>query len=1230
MKTSLFGSHRKNDRATLRKQERRRPFQVESLEGRQLLSTFTVTNGGDSGGPGTLRYEIAQSNATPSTSSAPNVIQFDFNAIDGGQGNQQVTINLGESLPTVTQPLKLLGGLPDGTPGVVINGNFSNNAPSLTLGSTAPGSEVEGLVITSSSQGNLVVEGANDLIIDNYLGTNAAGTAQGSNYGSSFGVLISSPATGTVVEDNVISGNGIGIAIDGATDSNITTNNIGTDRTGLVPVGNGVGVEITGGAQNNIVGFDNVISGNTLFGVVIAGHGTSGNVVEGSFLGTDRTGTIAISSSPTGVDIAGGASNNTVGGTNVGEGNVISAHSSVGVQISDAGTSFNVVEGNFIGTNLGGTSPLANGTGVSIINGASSNTIGGTPNVISGNSGDGVSISGSSQNVVEGNRIGTNASGSAAIGNGRYGVELVSGSSGNTIGGLGSLASNQISGNGNNGVTIDNSSNNVVASDLIGTNAGGNYAVSNGGTGVWISGGSTNNTIGGVDNSNTRNVISGNDQLGVVITGTGTSGNVVEGDVIGTDASGTFAIPNRINGVDLVSGANGNTIGGPSAFARNIISGNTYNGVVLAWSGTNQNTIEGNWIGLNSGGNALGNGADGVVIQGASADNVIGGTVAGAGNVISGNAQQGVLITDPGTTGNRVAGNAIGTDSQGNASVDALGHSLGNGYNGVDIGNGASSNTVGGTTSLSRNVVSNNTYNGVVLTDQGTSFNVVEGNAIGTNLSETGALPNGADGVVIQVGASSNTIGGTATGSGDVLSGNRGWGVFITDAGTAYNVVQGEKIGTNADGTAAIPNAYNGLDILRGASNNTVGGSVAGAGNLISGNAYNGLVIAYTGASNNAVEGNLIGTNASGTSALPNGANGLVILGGATNNTVGGTTSAADNVISGNAGDGVLISDSGTSGNLLQGNFIGNNALDTAALPNGGDGVVIQGGASNNTIGGTTLPETNVISGNAGDGVLITDSGTSGNLVEGNNIGADLPGVVAFQNDANGVAIVAGATGNQIDSNEIAGNLGNGVYLSGAGTSYNTIANDFIGNDGLNALPNLLDGVVIQAGASANVVSYSTISGNHLDGVLVTGTGTNNNVLEHNEIGVNFELTGIILAPGHSVSNTDGVQISGGVSGTLVISNEISGNSIGVEIDGSATSNEILDNQIGTITFAGSTTLSNSLYGVYLVSTSGNTIDNNAIDNSGSAGIEFLASPANQVGGNNTFINDPYSMYYNN
>ncbi|MCA1684424.1 MAG: hypothetical protein LC745_00255, partial [Planctomycetia bacterium] len=202
---------------------------------------------------------------------------------------------------------------------------------------------------------------------------------------------------------------------------------------------------------------------------------------------------------------------------------------------------------------------------------------------------------------------------------------------------------------------------------------------------------------------------------------------------------------------------------------------------------------------------------------------------------------------------------------------------------------------------------------------------------------------------------------------------NRFSGNGVVLLGGSNDAITGNYIGTDASGIVARPN-LTGVVIESGASGNTVGGATAGAGNVISGNLGNGVLISGAAATGNVIAGNRIGTNAAGDSALANAGSG-VLLDGAPNNTVGGTTAAARNVISGNTGVGVFVHGSTASGNLVEGNYIGTNAAGAAAVGNGVDGVLISANAGGNTVGGTTAAARNLISGNAGAGVELKTLG---------------------------------------------------------------------------------------------------------------------------------------------------------------------------------------------------------------------------------------------------------------
>ena len=648
----------------------------------------------------------------------------------------------------------------------------------------------------------------------------------------------------------------------------------------------------------------------------------------------------------------------------------------------------------------------------------------------------GINLTMNGGNLIEGNFIGTDVRGIVALGNSGAGVRITSPS--NVVGGITAAAGNVVSGNGFNGVfiTFVALGGNVVQGNFLGTDATGTIALGNSFEGVRIVN-SPNNTVGGTT-PGARNIISGN-QNGVSILGGQSAGNVVLGNFIGTDVTGLAAVGNSSRGV-YVDGSN-NTLGGTIAGARNVISGNGSDGVIIAGvfltgdpvpGGATGNVVQGNFIGINVTGTApLGNSSDGVLVDSAS-NNTIGGATPTARNVISANGG-GVVIEGP-STGNLVQGNYIGTDATG--TVD-----LGNTFIGLVLDD-APNNTIGGTTAGAGNVISANGFDGVRIVPSESTGNLVHGNVIGTDVTGTADLGNSGYGVLIGLrairGAPNNTIGGTTAGAGNVISANGFDGVGIFHSDSTGNLVQGNFIGTDVTGTAALGNTV-GVLIDEG-SGNIIGGTISGSGNVISSNNRNGIMISGSGATENLVQANFIGTDVTGTLDTGNALNGVEIF-QAPNNTVGGTTTAARNVISGNSVNGVFINGPAATGNLVRGNFIGTNISGTAALGNL-NGVHIFNGSSN-TIGGMTADARNVISGNNQYGVSIFGDGpvsAAGNVVQGNFIGTDGTGAVALGNSSHGV-FIGTALFNQASDNTIGGTA------SGAA---NTIA--FNGGDGVSVV----------------------------------------------------------------------------------------------------------------------------------------------------------------------------------
>lgn len=273
-----------------------------------------------------------------------------------------------------------------------------------------------------------------------------------------------------------------------------------------------------------------------------------GNRIEGNFLGPDLTGTQDVGTPAAGIRMY-DSSSNIIGGTNAASRNVISGNATDGIDITASTASYNPttgtftlsynsiknqVLGNFVGVDVTGTNALGNGQGISIW--ASANIIGGTNptvrNIISGNKHHGVDIVDGRGNVVQGNFIGTDVSGTTAMGNGLEGVfiqGLVAQSMLNTIGGSDSGAGNLISGNGHDGIQLwgDRALRNIFLGNLIGTDVSGRVALGNGGNGISMLD-SFQNSIGGAK-SGEGNTIAFNGADGVFVQG---ASNAIRGNRI--------------------------------------------------------------------------------------------------------------------------------------------------------------------------------------------------------------------------------------------------------------------------------------------------------------------------------------------------------------------------------------------------------------------------------------------------------------------------------------------------------------------------------------------------------------------------------------------------------------------------------------------------------------------------------------------------------------------------
>ena len=371
-------------------------------------STFTVINTSDSGA-GSLRQAITDANANAGL----DTIAFDI----PGSGVQTINVSL-TLLPPVTDPVILDGATQPGYSGAPLIELHGSQTAGLNI--QAGGSTIRGLVLNNFATLILLQGGGGNVIEGCYIGTNAAGTASAST--GNIGIrMINSPNNTiggtTAATRNLISGNqSLGVSVESSDGATFLGNLVGTDVTGTFAVPNGTAGISVGGSNNAVIGGSaagagNVISGN--LGSAVQMSGGDGFAIQGNFIGTDITGTYAIPNSA-GVNDSGGH-NVQIGGAGAGEGNLISGQTQVGITAYNFGTNTTIF-GNKIGTDVTGTLPIPNATGISTAN-ITGVVIGGTSpgqaNLIAYNSGTlafsvpvGVLVgSGASQVTVRGNSI---------------------------------------------------------------------------------------------------------------------------------------------------------------------------------------------------------------------------------------------------------------------------------------------------------------------------------------------------------------------------------------------------------------------------------------------------------------------------------------------------------------------------------------------------------------------------------------------------------------------------------------------------------------------------------------------------------------------------------------------------------------------------------------------------------------------------------------------------------
>jgi trimeric autotransporter adhesin len=502
------------------------------------IATLTANRGAD--GRISLREAIIAANNTPNASlTSPDHIEFN---LTGATVNGMHVIALGSNLTKITNSIVIDGATDPsyaGTPTVRVDGARLYSGIDLLVGTN--GSTINALAVTSMLGDGITLQSDNNQITSSYVGN-----------------------TGMAGAGNTVTG----IRISGA------NNNIGLDGRG------------------------NVISGNNWDNIFLVGAGAHDNHIVANLIGTNVAGSAALVNGRSGITLLNTGIGNVIGGLTTQSRNTISGNYAAGVELQGASTQYATIQNSFIGTDSSGTRALSNQSGVTIWNGASNNLIGGTlgaRNVISGNLLTGITVGGgsalSSNNRIEGNFIGVDSGGNLPLGNGYEGIEIRL-SSNTIIGGTTAIQRNIVSSNGNsnrdNILVNDSADGTVIQGNYVGLNYNGTGAYSGvGRNGITVSG-ATNTLIGGTA-VGAGNVISGNtnaiaDADGIYVNN-GSDRTTIQGNLIGFAADGITNMANIHGGIVFDAATNG-LVGGTTPGAANVI-GNGQLGVVVSFSASN-------------------------------------------------------------------------------------------------------------------------------------------------------------------------------------------------------------------------------------------------------------------------------------------------------------------------------------------------------------------------------------------------------------------------------------------------------------------------------------------------------------------------------------------------------------------------------------------------------------------------------------------------------------------
>ena len=1017
------------------------------------------------------------------------------NTVNGIGNADKIYFSIADPLVAGAHTIQLLSALPTISDTIIIDGRTDPDfagTPIIELDGTSAGGAANGLSFAASASGNAV----RGLAINRF----------------SSGLVIASGSIGNLIQANYV----------------------GTDVTGTIDRGNALsGISVDG--DGSLIGGDNagernLISGNDGYGVYIGSSGDN-NVISGNWIGIDSSGNVAMGNGFNGIYLAGG-SGNRVGGTALGEGNVVSGHSDIAVWLA-GGTGLRV-QGNLIGTSADGLLAIGNLVGVSANFGATNVLIGGTNAAAANqivNNNIGVRIHGTATDniAVLGNRISNN---------GLLGIDLAANgitandpgdadggpnaqqnfpvltsavsSAGNTtiIGSLNSTASTDFRIEFFSSATADSSGHGgaqvLLGYTFVTTDGTGNANFNSFLSGVSVTVGHTITAIATVDlgggnyghsSEFALNVIANGVAPGITVTpssglvsseaggtasftvvlNTAPSANVSvalslsdpseamlsTGTLIFTPANWNLPQTVTVTGVDdsFVDGNVGYTIITAAALSidpaysgidpADVAASNLDNDIFNAFYVTNtSDTANGDTTSI--GALIANDGGDGISLREAivAANNTANG-VGGVDQIRFALAGVGVHTIGIGATGLPDISDAVlidgWSDSQyaGTPVIELNGAGVGAGIDGIRLLAGSNGSSVRGL------IV--NRFSGTGIEISNSNNQTIQGNWIGLDASGSVAAGNGAEGIFTAFSAN-NLIGGLTAASRNVISGNGQQGIYFDQ--TSSSTISGNYIGTDVTGTLDVNGSglnllQSGIVIRNGSSDNLVGGTSTGAGNVLSGNNHYGFEVQNSSSINNLLQGNYIGVDASGLSALGNSDGGVSFSGAGTGNLFGGSAAGAGNVIAGNANVNVLVGNSSV-GATIQGNYIGVGADGVTAIGNNGVGILVEGPPSNTLIGSDNngsndAAERNVIAYNT-YGVLIADPNTTGTTISRNEIysnsvlGIDLNFDGVSNND--NIDLDVGPNGLQ-NTPVLTTASTTGTQLSGSGTLNSTFSSTY-------------------------------------------------------------------------------------------------------------------------------------------------------------------------------------------